>query len=61
MYEAKRVAWQILSLYLVSIGSVLIVLFGVWYAKLIEELITEHSIKLRQEHRFVILQMEKLR
>ncbi|MBT0742768.1 sensor histidine kinase [Campylobacter lari] len=61
MYEAKRVAWQILSLYLVSIGSVLIVLFGVWYAKLIEELVTEHSIKLRQEHRFVILQMEKLR
>ncbi|ENQ6620197.1 HAMP domain-containing histidine kinase [Campylobacter lari] len=61
MYEAKRVAWQILSLYLVSIGSVLIVLFGVWYAKLIEELVTEHSVKLRQEHRFVILQMEKLR
>ncbi|WP_257943522.1 sensor histidine kinase [Campylobacter lari] len=61
MYEAKRVAWQILSLYLVSIGSVLIVLFGIWYAKLIEELVTEHSIKLRQEHRFVILQMEKLR
>lgn len=61
MYEAKRVAWQILSLYLVSIGSILIVLFGVWYAKLIEELIAEHSIKLRQEHRFVILQMENFR
>ncbi|EGK8037583.1 HAMP domain-containing histidine kinase [Campylobacter lari] len=61
MHEAKRVAWQILSLYLVSIGSILIVLFGIWYAKLIEDLISEYSIKLRQEHRFVILQMEKSR
>ncbi|EAK0442116.1 HAMP domain-containing histidine kinase [Campylobacter lari] len=61
MHEAKRVAWQILSLYLVSIGSILIVLFGIWYAKLIEDLISEYSIKLRQEHRFMILQMEKSR
>ncbi|MCV3403873.1 HAMP domain-containing histidine kinase [Campylobacter sp. IFREMER_LSEM_CL2090] len=61
MHEAKRVAWQILSLYLVSVGSILIVLFGIWYAKLIEDLISEYSIKLRQEHRFVILQMEKSR
>ncbi|MCR8709004.1 sensor histidine kinase [Campylobacter sp. RM5063] len=61
MHEAKRVAWQILSLYLVSVGSILVVLFGIWYAKLIEDLISEYSIKLRQEHRFVILQMEKSR
>ncbi|QOR00756.1 sensor histidine kinase [Campylobacter sp. 2014D-0216] len=61
MYEAKRVAWQILTLYLVSIGSVLAVLFGVWYAKLIEELVSDHSINLRQEHRFISLQMEKSR
>ncbi|TXE84862.1 HAMP domain-containing histidine kinase [Campylobacter peloridis] len=61
MYEAKRVAWQILSLYLVSIGSALVVLFGIWYAKLIEELVNEHTIKLRQEHRFIISQMEKSR
>ncbi|ELF2321135.1 HAMP domain-containing histidine kinase [Campylobacter lari] len=61
MHEAKRVAWQILSLYLVSVGSILVVLFGIWYAKLIEDLISEYSVKLRQEHRFVILQMEKSR
>ncbi|WP_139471170.1 sensor histidine kinase [Campylobacter armoricus] len=59
MYEAKRVAWQILALYLLSIGGVLVILFGVWYAKLIEDLMDNHTLQLRQEHRFVILQMQK--
>ncbi|AJC86548.1 sensor histidine kinase [Campylobacter sp. RM16704] len=59
MYEAKRVAWQILSLYLISIGSILIILFGIWYTKLIEDLINNYTLKLKQEHRFVILQMQK--
>lgn len=61
MQEPKKVAWQILSLYLISIGSVLAVLFGIWYAKLKDDLIGEYEFKLRQDYRFIIIQMEKFR
>lgn len=61
MQEPKKVAWQILSLYLISIGSVLAVLFGIWYAKLKDDLIREYEFKLRQDYRFITIQMEKFR
>lgn len=61
MQEPKKVAWQILSLYLISIGSVLVVLFGIWYAKLKDDLIREYEFKLRQDYRFITIQMEKFR
>ncbi|AJC94380.1 HAMP domain-containing histidine kinase [Campylobacter volucris] len=61
MQEPKKVAWQILSLYLISIGSVLAVLFGIWYAKLKDDLTREYEFKLRQDYRFITIQMEKFR
>ncbi|WP_291951857.1 HAMP domain-containing sensor histidine kinase [Campylobacter sp.] len=61
MYEARQVAWQILSLYLISMGSVLVILFGIWYAKLTKELVNDYELELRQKHHFLISQIEKYR